>query len=54
MNVHETRVEFEFDKSSHLVGTVTNQRGMVCIHKNCPTDTTLWQPATTPASAPAQ
>jgi hypothetical protein len=54
MNVHETRVEFEFDKASHLVGATTNQRDMVCIHKNCPTDTTPWQPATAPTSAPAQ
>jgi hypothetical protein len=54
MNVHEIRVEFEFDTSSHLVGAVTNQRDMVCIHKNCPTDSTPWQPATAPTSAPAQ
>jgi outer membrane protein assembly factor BamE (lipoprotein component of BamABCDE complex) len=54
MNVHEVRVEFEFDKSSHLVGAVANQRDMVCIHKNCPTDTTPWQPATAPTSAPPQ
>ena len=54
MNVHEIRVEFEFDASSHLVGTMTNQRDMVCIHKNCPTDTTPWQAATAPTSAPPQ
>ena len=54
MNVHEIRVEFEFDASSHLVGVTTNRRDMVCIHKNCPTGTTPWQPAAAPTSAPAQ
>jgi hypothetical protein len=54
MNVHEIRVEFEFDNSNHLVNVTTNQRDMVCIHKNCPTESTPWQPATAPASAPAQ
>jgi hypothetical protein len=52
MNVDEIRVEF--DTSSHLVGAVTNQRDMVCIHKNCPADTAPWQPATAPTSVPAQ
>ncbi|MGD0190928.1 MAG: hypothetical protein ABSD74_09330 [Rhizomicrobium sp.] len=54
MNVHEIRVEFEFDASSKLVGVTTDQRDMVCIHKNCPTETTPWQPATAPTAAPAQ
>ena len=44
MNVHETRFEFTFDASGHLIGEETNQRDMVCIHKNCPTETTPWQP----------
>ena len=44
MNVHETRFEFTFDASGRLIGEETNQRDMVCIHKNCPTETTPWQP----------
>jgi hypothetical protein len=38
MNLHETRVEFQFDTSGHLVGVQTSQRDLVCPHKVCGVD----------------
>ena len=35
MNLHETRVEFQFDASGHLAAVVTSQRDLVCPHKIC-------------------
>jgi hypothetical protein len=47
---HDIRVEFAFDKTSHLVGVTTSRRDMVCAHKVCPSDTTPWLPAAPPNS----
>ena len=46
MNLHETRVEFQFDGQSHLVAVQTSQRDLVCPHRICSADE-LKQPWTT-------
>ena len=38
MDVHEARVEFQFDTSGHLVIVSTDQRDMVCPHAACGAD----------------
>ncbi len=38
MNLHETRVEFQFDGQSHLVAVQTSQRDLVCPHTICSAD----------------
>ena len=50
MNVHEIRVEFEFDPSGHLVTVQTDQRDLVCPHTACPPDqmNKPWTPSPTP------
>jgi hypothetical protein len=50
MNVHEIRVEFEFDTSGHLVGVQTAQRDLVCPHAACPGSelSKPWTPVSTP------
>jgi hypothetical protein len=35
MNVHETRVEFQFDGQGHLSGVQTSTRDLVCPHAAC-------------------
>jgi hypothetical protein len=37
-NIHETRVEFQFDGQSHLIAVQTSQRDLVCPHRVCPAD----------------
>jgi hypothetical protein len=50
MNVHEVRVEFEFNPAGHLVDVQTSQRDLVCPHRVC-TDEQKSEPWT---PAPAQ
>ena len=38
MNLHETRVEFQFDAAGHLAAVQTSQRDLVCPHKVCGAD----------------
>ncbi|HKT53881.1 MAG TPA: hypothetical protein VJP88_05485 [Caulobacteraceae bacterium] len=35
MNLHETRVEFQFDVQGHLATVQTSQRDIVCPHHAC-------------------
>jgi hypothetical protein len=35
MNVHEVRVEFQFDAAGHLAAVRTDQRDLVCPHAAC-------------------
>ena len=46
MNLHEMRVEFQFDGQSHLIAVQTSQRDLVCPHRVCSPDQ-LAQPWTT-------
>ena len=38
MNLHETRVEFQFDAAGHLAAVQTSQRDLVCPHRVCGAD----------------
>lgn len=50
MNVHEVKVEFEFDKAGHLVSVQTSQRDLVCPHRVCSDEVKSqpWTPSPTP------
>jgi hypothetical protein len=49
MNLHESRVEFQFDASSHLVAVATSTRDLVCPHRACTADqlSQPWTPSPT-------
>jgi hypothetical protein len=38
MNLHEVRVEFQFDTAGHLAAVRTDQRDLVCPHAACGPD----------------
>ena len=38
MNLHETKVEFQFDGQNHLTAVQTSQRDLVCPHTACSAD----------------
>jgi hypothetical protein len=38
MNLHETRVEFQFDAAGHLAAVQTSQRDLICPHRVCGAD----------------
>lgn len=38
MNLHETRVEFQFDSAGHLAAVQTSTRDLVCPHRVCGPD----------------
>jgi hypothetical protein len=48
MNVHEVRVEFQFDTGGHLTAVSTGQRDMVCPHAACGPEqmSQPWSPST--------
>ena len=49
MNLHETRVEFQFDAAGHLAAVQTSQRDLVCPHRVCGADqfSQPWTPIST-------
>jgi len=49
MNLHETRVEFQFDAAGHLAAVQTSQRDLVCPHRVCGADqfSQPWAPVAT-------
>ena len=49
MNLHEVRVEFQFDPAGHLALVKTDQRDLVCPHKACGQDqmNQPWTPSPT-------
>jgi hypothetical protein len=49
MNVHETRVEFQFDSQGHLAAVRTSTRDLVCPHRVCGSDqmSQPWTPSQT-------
>jgi hypothetical protein len=49
MDLHEVRVEFQFDAGGHLAAVRTDQRDLVCPHKACGPDqmNQPWTPSST-------
>src|SRR5580698_5858533 len=49
MNLHEVRVEFQFDGAGHLASVKTDQRDLVCPHAACGPDqmNQPWTPSPT-------
>jgi hypothetical protein len=49
MNLHEVRVEFQFDGTAHLMAVRTDQRDLVCPHPACGPDqmSQPWTPSPT-------
>lgn len=49
MNLHETRVEFQFDAAGHLAAVQTSTRDLVCPHRVCGPDqlSQPWAPSQT-------
>jgi hypothetical protein len=49
MELHEVRVEFQFDAAGHLAAVKTDQRDLVCPHKACGPDqmNQPWTPSPT-------